>query len=135
MPTQSRRHGTRRMHFRVALSRLNRRATQRWKPYAPANPNGVKENSLGRLAPGSVEIMVGQALKDRRKVENSRKRATQPGTPLAPARERGFILKCGGTTVVIASVPGQRKPIVEGWRVPWLDLGVVPPVRLRSRKR
>ena len=41
--------------------------------------------------------MVGQALKDRRKVENSRKRATQPGTPLAPAGEMGFILKCGGT--------------------------------------
>ena len=26
-----------------------------------SNPNGVKENSLGRLAPGSVEIMVGQS--------------------------------------------------------------------------
>jgi hypothetical protein len=34
---------------------------------APPNPNGVKENSLGRLAPGSVEIMVGQALKGRQK--------------------------------------------------------------------
>jgi hypothetical protein len=29
------------------------------------NPNGVKDNSLGRLAPGSVEITVGQALKGR----------------------------------------------------------------------
>ena len=62
--------------------------------------------------------MVGQALKGRQKVENSRERATQPGTPLAPARERGFILKCGGTAVAIAFVVGRRQRVARarrGW--------------------
>ena len=72
-----------RTHFRVASGRLNRRATHLWKPYAPANPNGVKDNSLGRLAPGSVEIMVSQALKGRQK--GGERVASESRSPVLPS--------------------------------------------------
>jgi hypothetical protein len=80
---------------------------------AGSNPNAVKENSLGRLAPGSVGVSVGQALKGRQ----NGGRVASPWSSIrgsAPFRlaDKGYVpARSHARRIHAPSVPPRRTPV------------------------